>query len=159
MDKRKIDLGIAKNYRGITLTSIVPNIYYSLLLNRIELEIHIFFRKNQNGFWRKRSRTSQIMTIQRIIEGVHTKNLAVTLSFVHFIKVFESIYREKMKQIFLTCGFPNEIIPVIMMLYKNAKAKVRSPDRDTEFLNIVADVLQVDTFSPCMLIICLDYIL
>ena len=32
-----------------------------------------------------------------------------------------------------------------MMLYKNTKVKVRSPDRDTDYFDIVAGVLQEDT--------------
>ena len=45
------------------------------------------------------------------------------------------------------------------MLYKNTKVKVRSPDRDTDYFNIVASVLQGDTQAPYLFIICLDYIL
>ena len=37
--------------------------------------------------------------------------------------------------------------------------KVRSPDRDTEYLNIGAGVLQGDTLAPYLFIICLDYML
>ena len=62
----KGDFGLAKNYRGITLTSIVANIYNALLHNHIEPKIENILRKNQNGFRRKRSTTSQILTIRRI---------------------------------------------------------------------------------------------
>ena len=44
-----------------------------------------------------------------------------------------------------------------MMLYKNTRAKVRSPDGDTGFLDILAGVLQGDTLAPFIFIICLDY--
>ena len=37
--------------------------------------------------------------------------------------------------------------------------KVRSPDGDTEFFDIVAGVLQGDTLAPYLFIICLDYVL
>ena len=37
--------------------------------------------------------------------------------------------------------------------------RVRSPDGDTEYFDIVAGVLQGDTLSPCLFIICLDYVL
>ena len=43
------------------------------------------------------------------------------------------------------------------MLYKNTK--VRSPDEDTDYFDIVAGVLQGDTLTPYMFIICLDYLL
>ena len=46
-----------------------------------------------------------------------------------------------------------------MILYRNTKVKVRSPDGDTEYFDIVAGVLQGDTLAPYLLIICLDYVL
>ena len=49
---KKGDLGLAKNYRGITLTSIAAKIYNALLRNRIEPIIENILRKNQNGFRR-----------------------------------------------------------------------------------------------------------
>ena len=45
------------------------------------------------------------------------------------------------------------------MLNKNTKVKVLSPNGDTNFLDIVADVLQNDTLAPYLFIICQDYIL
>ena len=46
-----------------------------------------------------------------------------------------------------------------MMLYINTKVKVRSPDGDTDYFDIVAGVLQGDTLAPYLFIICLDYVL
>ena len=45
-----------------------------------------------------------------------------------------------------------------MMLFRKAKVKVRSPDGNTDYFDIVAGVLQGDTFAPYLLIICLDYV-
>ena len=45
-----------------------------------------------------------------------------------------------------------------MMLYNNTKVNVRSPDGDTDYLEIVVVVLQVDTLA-LYLFICLDYVL
>ena len=70
---KKGDLGLAKNYWGITLTSIAAKIYNALLRNCIESKIDNILRKNQNGFRRNRSTTSQILTIRRILEGVRAK--------------------------------------------------------------------------------------
>ena len=46
-----------------------------------------------------------------------------------------------------------------MMLYKNTEVKVRSSDRDPDYFDIVAGVLQGDTLVPHLFIICLDYVL
>ncbi len=76
----------------------------ALLRNCIEPKIDNILRKNQNGFRRNRSTTSQILTIRRILEGVRAKNLQATLIFVDFTKAFDSIHRGKMEQILLAYG-------------------------------------------------------
>ena len=141
---KKGDLRIAMNYQGITLNSIVAKIYNALLL--IELEIEKILRKNQNGFWRNWSPTSQILTIRHILE-VCAKNLEATLLFVDFSKAFDSIHREKMEQILLAYGFLKETVAAIVMLYKNPKVKVCSLDGDTDFFDIVTGVLQGDILA------------
>ena len=45
------------------------------------------------------------------------------------------------------------------MLYKNTKVKVRSPDGDPDYFDMLAGVLQGDTLTPYLFIICLDYVL
>ena len=57
---KMVVFGIAKNYQGITLTSIATKIYNVQLSNRIEPKIEKILRKNQNGFRRNRSTTLQI---------------------------------------------------------------------------------------------------
>ena len=64
-----------------------------------------------------------------------------------------------MEQILLAFGVPKETVAAITILYRNTKVKVRSPDEDTEYFDIVAVVLQGDTLAPYLFIICLDYVL
>ena len=156
---KKGDLGLAKNYRGITLICIAAKIYNALLRNRIEPKIDSILRKNQNGFRRNRSTTSQILTIRRILEDVRAKNIQATLLFVDFTKAFDSIHRGKMEQILRAYCLPKETVAAITILYRNTKVKIRSPDGDTEYFDIVAGVLQGDTLAPYLFIICLNYVL
>ena len=153
---KKGDLGLANNYRGITLTSIAAKIYNALLCNRIEPKIDNILRKNQNGFRRNRSMTSQISTICRILEACGRKRLLAAILFVDFTKAFDSIHLGKREQILLTYGLQKE---TIMILYRNTKVKVRSPDGYTDYFDIVAGVLQGDTLAPYVFIICPDHVL
>ena len=147
----KGDLRIAKNYRGITITSIAAKIYNALLRNRVEPNIERILRKNQNGFLRNRSATSQILTIRRIL-GVRAKNLEAILLFVDFSKAIDSIHRGKMEQILFAYCLPNKTVPAIKMLYKNTKLKFCSPDGDTDYFDIVAKVLLGDTIAHTFLL-------
>ena len=120
---KKGDLGLAKNYRGITRTTIAAKIYNALLRNRIEPKIANILRKNQNSFRRNRFTTSQILTIRRILEGVRAKNLQATILFVDFTKAFDSIHRGKMEQILLAYDLPKETVAAITILCRNTKVR------------------------------------
>ena len=91
--------------------------------------------------------------------GVHAKILKATFLFVDISKTFDSIHRENMEQILLEYGLHKETVTAIMMLYKNTKVKVHSPNGDTDFFDIFAGILQGDTLVPYLFIICRDYIL
>ena len=58
-------------------------------------------------------------------------------------------------------GIPKEkaTVAAITILCRNTKVKVRSPDGDAEYFDIVAGVLQGDMLAPYLFIICLDYVL
>ena len=64
-----------------------------------------------------------------------------------------------MEKILLANGLPKESVAAITTLYRNTNVKVRSPDGDTEYFDIVAGILQEDTLAPYLFIICLDYVL
>ena len=99
------------------------------------------------------------MTIRRILEGVHAKNLEATKLFVDFTKAFDLIHIGMMEQILLAYDLPTKTLGAIMILYRNTKVKVRSTDGDTDYFYIIAGVLQGDTLSPYLFMICLVYVL
>ena len=138
---KKGDLGLAKNSRGITLTSIAAKIYNALLRNCIEPKIDNILRKNQNGFRRNRSTTSHILTIRRILEVVRAKTLQATILFVDFTKAFDSIHRGKIEQILLPYGIPKETVATITIPYRNTKVKVRSRDGDRDYFDIMVGAI------------------
>ena len=64
-----------------------------------------------------------------------------------------------MKHILLAYGLPKEAVAAVMILYRNTKVKVRSPNGDTDDFEIVASVQQGDTLAPYHFIISQDYVL
>ena len=77
--------------------------------------------------------------------------------FVDFSKAFDPVHSERLNEIILAYGIPEETVSLIMMLYENSKSMARPPDGDTDFFDILAGVLQGDTLASFLLILCLDY--
>ena len=94
-----------------------------------------------------------------LISFFYIASAAATLLFVDFTKAFDSIHRGKAEKILLAYGLPKETLAAITILYRNTKVKVRLPDGDTEYFDIVAGVQQGDTLAPYLFIIRLVYVL
>ena len=57
-----------------------------------------------------------------------------------------------MVQIHSAYSLSKETVTAIMLLYKNTKEMVHSPNRDTNFFDIIAGVLQEVTLAPYLFI-------
>ena len=119
----------------------------------------MILKNSQNGYRRNRSTISPILTIRRILEGVRAKKLEATILFDVFSKAFDPMLRGKTEANTTRLRATEETFAAIMMLYKNTKVKVRSPDGGTDYFDNVAGMLQGDTLAPYLFIICLDYVL
>jgi len=62
-----------------------------------------------------------------------------------------------MMQILRAYGIPPNLLQAIERMYTNTKARVISPDGETELFDITAGVLQGDTLAPFLFIIVLDH--
>ena len=151
------DLSNTNNYRGISLICIIAKMYNRLILNRIRSVIDPKLRYNQNGFRPKRTTVAQVLALRRIIEGVKANNLPAVMTFIDFSKAFDSIHRGKMIKILKAYGIPPTLLRAIETMYTSTKAKVVSPDGETELFDITAGVLQGDTLAPFLFVIVLDY--
>ena len=152
------DLSKASNYRVIGLSAMISKVVNKLILNRIQPQLDPLLRNNQNGFRPKRNTTAHILALRRIIEEAKRNNVPATIVFVNFSKAFDSVHRAKMMQILKAYGIPNELVNAIQKLYEGTRAKVLSPDGETEYFKIL-DVLQGDTLAPYLFTIVIDYIM
>ena len=63
----------------------------------------------------------------------------------------------KLFKILKAYGVPPNLLATIKALYTNTKAKILSPDRETDVFEIMMGVLQGDTLAPFLFVIALDY--
>ena len=85
------------------------------------------------------------------------QNLRAILVFIDSKKAFGSIHRGKMLKILRVYGLSEQLFSAIGILYTGTKAKVLSPDGETEFFEILAGVLQGDTLAPYIFTIMIVY--
>ena len=96
---KKDCLSDPKNYRGISLSSLVAKNLNKMTLNSLKPKVKEVLRRNENGFNQGRSIVQQILVLRRIIEGVKSRNLPTVLTFIHFKKAFDSAHPGKMLKI------------------------------------------------------------
>ena len=130
-----------------------------MILNRIRPVLDHLLRDSQNGFREKRSTVRQIFALRRLLEGVRDNNLSAVITFIDFKKAFDSIHRGKLIDILHAYGVPDKLVQAINAIYAGTRAKVCSPDGETEYFDITAGILQGDTLAPFLFVIALDYAL
>ena len=81
------------------------------------------------------------------------------ITFIDFKKAFDSIHRGKLLDIPRAYGIPEKLVQAISATYSKTRAKVCSPDGETEYFEILAGVLLGDTLAPFLCIVALDYAL
>lgn len=91
------------------------------------------------------------------ITNIYGYLIEAVMTFIDFKKALDSIHRGKMMRILKAYGIPPNLLQAIEMMYTNTKAKVLSPDGETEMFDITTGVLQGDTLAPFLFIIVLDY--
>ena len=130
-----------------------------LILNRIQSQLDPLLKNNQNGFRPKRTATAHVLALRRIIEKAKRNNVPATIVSIDFSKAFDSINRAKMMQILKAYGIPNELVNAIEKLYEGTRAKVLSPNSETQYFEILGSVLPGDTLAPYLFTIVIDYIM
>ncbi|KAJ8375765.1 hypothetical protein SKAU_G00063450 [Synaphobranchus kaupii] len=129
-----------------------------MILNCLRPVLDPLLRPQQNGFREKRMTIEQILALRRIIEGVRNRNLPAIMTFIDFKKAFDTVHRGKLIHIQRAYSIPDKLVQAISR-YEHTRAKVNSPDGETETFNIHTGVLQGDTLAPYLFIIVLDHAL
>ena len=81
------------------------------------------------------------------------------ITFIDFRKAFDSIHRGKLLEVLRAYGIPEKVVQAISATYSKTRAKVCSPDGETEYFETLAGVLQGDTLAPFLFIVVLDHAL
>lgn len=86
---KKGDYRECKNYRGITMISVIAKMYERILDNRLKLQIETQLEDSQSGFRKGRGVQDHIFTIKQIMEKRENNN--TYMAFIDLEKAFDSV--------------------------------------------------------------------
>ena len=107
---KKGNLFKTDNYRDISLMCIVAKLFNRMILLRIRKALEPKLRCNQNGFRPGRTTVAEIPAQRRVMEEARKNNHSAVLTFIDFLKAFDSVNRQKMTQVLKAYGIPTNLL-------------------------------------------------
>eukprot|EP00924_Labyrinthula_sp_SR-Ha-C_P014842 snap_masked-scaffold_96-processed-gene-0.1-mRNA-1 protein AED:1.00 eAED:1.00 QI:0/-1/0/0/-1/1/1/0/939 len=156
--KQKGSKNDPSNYRPITLL----NSHFKLLTKIINNRIAPILNKlpdYQAGFRNSRSTIQKIEALDTIIKETLKQKIYLRILFIDFAKAFDSISHKFMKLALEEHHVPRKLIKLITILYDKTKVFVSDSGEKSSLVNIKRGVLQGDSLSPSIFILCLDSIM
>jgi hypothetical protein len=156
---KKGNLKECKNYRGITLLSVVVKVINRILPTRLLKAVDEKLTEQQAGFRKDRSCTDKIAALRIIIEQSLEWNTSLFLNFVDFEKAFDSLDRELLWNLMAHYGIHQKFINIIMNSYSNMQCRVIHESKLTESFDVKTGVKQGCLLSPFLFLLAIDYIM
>ena len=150
---KKGNLTDCKNWRGITLLSVLGKVFCIVLFRRLIGAVENILREEQAGFRRGRSCSEQIFTLRNIIEQCIEFQPPVFINFIDYQKAFDSVHRESLWHIARSYDIPQQYINIFKKLYLNSSCCVRTDNGTTNFFNIETGVRQGCILSPFLFLL------
>lgn len=101
--KPSSDLSNITNYRPISLLSLIPKMFESLVANKILFELNNIIVDNQHGFRRNKSTITNLLQFQTFLSDALSNGSNVDVIYTNFTKAFDKINHHilfaKLKQI------------------------------------------------------------
>ena len=134
------------NYRGVSLLSVLGEVFASIILNRCKDAIDQVLREEQFGFRKSRGCTDQLFASRQIPEKCMTFQLDVSFCFIDFRAAFDSVEREMMYKIMKHYGLPQKVVNVIHSSYEGFKCCVKAEGEKGQMFDVKNCVRQGDVW-------------
>lgn len=156
---KKGDLSQCSNYRGITLLSTPGKVFNRILLNRMKDAVDALLRDEQAGFRAGRSCVDQITTLRIIIEQSLEWNSSLYITFVDYMKAFDSVDRPTLWNLMRHYGIPQKITNIIKNSYEGMTCRVVHGGQLTDAFQVRTGVRQGCLLSPFLFLLAVDWIM
>lgn len=154
LPKGKDNLDNIKNWRPITIASVLIRIYNKILARRMQSVFHTNSR--QTGFKPVNGVGQNVALLHNLLRHArtHKKNLFVSLLDVS--KAFDSVPHESIKRALTRNGCPSEFIQIIQNQYENSCTALSYTDGDSPLIPLKRGVKQGDPMSPILFNLVID---
>ena len=143
-----------KNWRPISLLSVVYKIASTALSARLRTVLDKIISKTQSGFVSGRSICENIRLIYDIMNYAKEKDIPGLLMLVDFQKAFDSVSWKFLQCALKAFGFKNNFCKWITILNTNVMASVLQCGVLSEFFNIERGCRQGDPIAAYLFLIC-----
>ncbi|CAG4935954.1 unnamed protein product [Parnassius apollo] len=145
-----------KNYRGISLLSIVGKLYAKVLNERAMKETDGKIWDVQAGFRKGMGCTDQVFSMRMIAEKFLAKNQKVFCAFMDLEKAYDRVDRDLLWQTLNSFGLGAGLIQALESLYRDSSACVRINGVYSDWFDIHKGVRQGCVASPWLFNLFMD---
>ena len=157
---KKSNPELIKNWRPITISSVIHKIYCKALANRITKILPDILSDSQKAYRKTHNICeASLNTIVNISASIKNEEPMFTISS-DFSKAFDRLSHEYIFKALSAFGFPNEFILIIKDWLTNRKSCIKLDDGTfSKFFDIYAGSPQGDPLSGFIFIICIELLL
>jgi hypothetical protein len=147
---KKGDKHDCKNYRGISLLSIVSKVFMRIIQRRIQNRKEEITREEQAGFRVGRGCCDQIFTLRQLLEQRIRCGKRLIIVFIDFAAAFDSVHQPALWNALKAEGIPTKIIRLLQNIYDRSISQIRIKGELTKDFEIRTGVRQGCVLSPAL---------
>ena len=142
-----------KNYRPISLTSIVSKCFEKVLRNHILSHVESYIVKQQHGFRSGRSCLSNLLDCMYHANGMIDEDCEIDLIYLDFMKAFDSVPHKRLLSKLASYGIKGKTLDIINAFLCNRQFVVRIGDTTSKSYKVRSGVPQGTILGPLLFLI------
>lgn len=141
---------LCKNYRGISLLSIVYKILSTAITKRVSSRAERIIGEYQAGFRPGRSTMDHIFTMRMTLEKTYEYNVRLGHLFIDFKQAYDRVKRSTLWETMKEFKFPQKLIKLTKMTLENSRSQVKVQGSLSRSFRTEEGLRQGDPLSPVL---------